>query len=170
MAVLRGCGAAIALLVIWPTAALCGQPRAQATIQATTPAAVKEKAIARCVRNGATIVDTSNTVQCRFKVEGGRGVMAQMLLGNAYSTPPEHVVQFTMADLSGSTLLLAQQWIETQMPGGQVQRADLNAKKHVVEAQSFVDAIAQDVAGDADAAIEKEKAPQMTAAPSTQGE
>lgn len=60
--------------------------------------------------------------------------MTQLLIGNAYSTPPVDKVRFSISKVEFSTHVWADMWVETQMPGGKtnkVQLTDNNSKNFV---------------------------------------
>lgn len=46
--------------------------------------------------------------------------MAQLLVGNAYSTAAQSKLRFSISKINDSVKVWADAWIESQMPGGQV--------------------------------------------------
>lgn len=68
-------------------------------------------------------------VLCAKEVSGFKGVLTQLLIGNAYSTTPTDNVRFQLVPWNGGTRAQVSEWIETQMAFGQVQRVPLNNGK-----------------------------------------
>jgi hypothetical protein len=91
-------------------------------------ASVSEKIVGLCASKGLLVqkADT-HQVACGGTMQGGDAAMAQFLIGNSYSTTPERLVQFTIFPYQNGTRVQAQQWIQTQMAFGQVNKAELNS-------------------------------------------
>ena len=87
-----------------------------------------ERLVGLCADKGILVQQvTPNQVTCGGTMTGGDAALAQMVIGNSYSTTPSQYVQFTMFPYQGGTRVQAQQWVETQMAFGQVNRAELNS-------------------------------------------
>ncbi|QEM94366.1 hypothetical protein FEI17_27350 (plasmid) [Kosakonia radicincitans] len=52
--------------------------------------------------------------------------MTQVLIGNSYSTPPIAVLHYTIGQQPDGVKVWADMWVETQMPGGQVNTMPAN--------------------------------------------
>lgn len=63
---------------------------------------------------------TTANVLCSKETPGGGAVMAQLLIGNAYSTTPLSKIRFSISKIDDGVKVWADAWIETQMPGGQL--------------------------------------------------
>ena len=50
----------------------------------------------------------------------------QLLLGNAYSTPPKYEVRYTLVSVQPGVRVIVNVSVSTQMPGGQVNRMSLS--------------------------------------------
>ncbi len=102
--------------------------RPEVTFATRNVASVSEKIVGLCASKGLLVqkADT-NQVVCGGTMQGGDAAMAQFLIGNSYSTTPERLVQFTIFPYQGGTRVQAQQWIQTQMAFGQVNKAELNS-------------------------------------------
>jgi hypothetical protein len=59
------------------------------------------------------------------QLEGGQGFMAQLLLGNSYSTPPIAEVSFNLSKQASKIKVMEFSSISTQMAFGQVNRGDM---------------------------------------------
>ncbi|MFP3798445.1 hypothetical protein [Paraburkholderia sp. SIMBA_027] len=132
--VLFGCATQQALLTDTPS----GHP--ETTFDGATLPEVQNKMIGLCSRIGAGVTETnSNIVVCTKTVQGQQAVMAQLLLGNSYSTTPVDRLRFIL-DASGSSVhVTAYESIETVMPFGQVHSADLTSNSARNGLQSALD-------------------------------
>lgn len=89
---------------------------------------VSAKLAALCADRGILVKEVTETkVVCGGTMSGGDAALAQLVVGNSYSTTPERYVQFTLFPYQGGTRVQAQQWIESQMAFGQVNRQELNS-------------------------------------------
>jgi hypothetical protein len=94
------------------------------------PAAVSDKLAILCADTSASVVEQDDRhVLCQRQVTGGKGILAQALLGNSYSTSPQMMVRFQILRDGTAARVQASQWIELQMAGGQTRRNDLNDRK-----------------------------------------
>lgn len=75
-------------------------------------------------RNMRIYQQSANQVVCGKTMEGGGSVLAQLALGNAYSTTPVYKVRFSLYQIGSDVRVIAYPSIETQMPGGQVNSLD----------------------------------------------
>ncbi|MFM0046330.1 hypothetical protein [Paraburkholderia sediminicola] len=89
---------------------------------------VQNLLIGRCSQLGGMVTDTnSNTVVCSRTLEGQQAVLAQLLLGNSYSTTPVDRIRFILDSNGSSVHVTAYESVETTMPFGQVNRAELKS-------------------------------------------
>ena len=105
---------------------------------------VKSRLIDGCIRRGLIINEQgSSSVICEKTMEVGQGaIMAQLVLGNQYSTTPVQKAQFTITRRGQDVVVVAtRQWVETQMAFGQMQRAELNTNEQLNNLQLFLDSI-----------------------------
>lgn len=80
----------------------------------------------KCMDATWSVVKTSEQeVVCESPLTTGRQLLAQMAMGNAYSTPPRRFFKFNIVEMGGISRVQSGGWIETQMPFGQVQKVDL---------------------------------------------
>jgi hypothetical protein len=100
---------------------------------------VRSKLIDGCSSRGILVQEASgNQVVCGKTMEGGDAVLAQMLVGNSYSTTPERKIRFIIYQIGSDVKVTAQQWIESQMAMGQVRRLELNGNNHKNDIQQFL--------------------------------
>lgn len=68
---------------------------------------------------------------------GGQAVMAQLAMGNAYSTTPKQSVRYTLVQLNQDVRVWATMYTSTQMAFGQVNQVQMtsNAAKNSVQIQ-----------------------------------
>ena len=86
-----------------------------------------------------SLIDTSGSVNAAF---------TQVMLGNAYSTPPKTEISFYFSQLPGRTKVTVNAAVSTQMPGGQINRVFLKDNNAVFNSW-------QGALGRAKAALEK---------------
>jgi len=93
------CGAFMAMTAsVWPTVVQADSPKTlpQAWF-AETPEEISSRLAGACADRGGSVVEQDNFhVLCQKTAEGLRGAMAQVLVGNAYSTTPEIKVRFSI--------------------------------------------------------------------------
>lgn len=105
--------------------------RPEVAFATKSPAKVAEKITARCAAKGLLVRKTSpNEVICGGTMSGGDAMLAQLAIGNSYSTQPEQYIRFTIFPVRGRVRVQTYQWIETQMAFGQVNKLELNSGKH----------------------------------------
>ncbi len=94
---------------------------------------VKNRIVDVCVNGGFQVTDSGGALlSCWKTMEGGSAVLAQVLIGNSYSSPPTQHVQFAVTERNESVVVTStSQWIETQMAFGQIKRQELNSNKHL---------------------------------------
>lgn len=118
---LLGCAAPVERMAQTPS----GRP--EVVFSTRSAAAVSEKLVGLCASKGILVQKSaSNEVVCGGTMTGGDAVLAQILIGNSYSTTPERYVRFTIFPYQGKTRVQAYQWVETQMAFGQVNKNELN--------------------------------------------
>jgi len=136
------CGLVLGFTACTPQQALIKQTASgypEGVFPDSTIEVVRSKIFEGCSSRGIPIQDTSgNQVVCGKTMEGGEAIMAQMLIGNSYSTTPELKVRFIIYQLDSNVKVTAQQWIESQMAYGQVRRIELNANHHKNDLQNFL--------------------------------
>lgn len=111
----------------------------EGVFQNTTLDAVRSRLIEGCSSRGVLVQEASgNQVVCGKTMEGGDAVLAQMLVGNSYSTTPDRKIRFIMYQSGADVRVTAQQWIESQMAFGQVRRQELNGNNHRNDIQQFL--------------------------------
>jgi len=101
---------------------------------------VKAKIMDACISIGAMVSEaSSNQVVCGKAMEGGQAALTQVLIGNAYSTTPQQKIRFVMYVLNSNVKVTAQEWVETQMPGGQLQTVEIrnNNEKNGIQRMLF---------------------------------
>lgn len=100
---------------------------------------VKSALIDSCVSRGYGIQDASpNQIICTQNLKEGEQILAQFMMGNAYSTPPQKKARFTIYQVGQNTKVVASLWVETQMAFGQVKQVELNAPAQVNSLQSML--------------------------------
>lgn len=102
--------------------------RAEGVFLDTTTDRVRDRLVGFCSNNGAMVEEATETqVVCSRTMQGGQAVMAQMIVGNSYSTTPEQKVRFVLSRQPDGVRVVIYQWVESQMAMGQVRRQELNS-------------------------------------------
>lgn len=100
---------------------------------------VRSKLIGGCSSRGILVQESSgNQVVCGKTMDGGEAVLAQVLVGNSYSTTPERKIRFVIYQSGADVRVTAQQWIELQMAFGQIRRTELDGNNQKNELQQFL--------------------------------
>jgi hypothetical protein len=100
---------------------------------------VSDKLAILCANRDATVIEQDDRhVLCQRAVSGGKGVIAQSMLGNSYSTSPQLMIRFQVLRDGKAARVQASQWIELQTAGGQVRRTDLNGSKQRMELENIL--------------------------------
>jgi hypothetical protein len=77
-------------------------------------------------------------VLCGKMMSGFKGALAQVLIGNSYSTTPELKARFQAVAVPTGTRVQVVQWVETQMAFGQIRRQELNGSKAFNDAMALL--------------------------------
>jgi hypothetical protein len=94
---------------------------AQAIIPNRAPSEILASMTRNCIAERMLIEETTpNGLVCSKVMTGGRGFAAQLLIGNAYSTPPKDKLRVTVVAVGPDTQIQVQHTIETQMAFGQI--------------------------------------------------
>lgn len=105
----------------------------------TTVEIVRSKLIDGCSSRGVMVQEAAgNQVVCGKTMEGGDAVLAQLVVGNSYSTIPEQKIRFVLYQSGTEVKVSAQQWIELQMAFGQLKRQELNNNNQRNYIQQFL--------------------------------
>ncbi|UXU91427.1 hypothetical protein [Burkholderia sp. S-53] len=131
---LFGCATQQALM----TETTSGYP--ETTFEGATLPDVQNLLIGRCSTAGAMVTETNpNMVICSRTLQGQQAILAQMLLGNSYSTTPVDRIRFVLDSNASDVHVTAYEWVETTMPFGQVNRAELTSNNSRNALQSSLD-------------------------------
>lgn len=102
----------------------------------------RSRVIEACSTRGLSVYDSNaNSVVCGKALTGQKAVLAQMLVGNSYSTTPEDKIRFILFQSGSDVKINAEEWIETQMALGQVRREPLSNNNQQNGLQEFLFAI-----------------------------
>lgn len=98
---------------------------------------VKDALVSFCNGKGLNVFEaTESTVICGKPADS---VIAQMVVGNAYSTAAMAKTRFTIATVSNASKVWADMWLESQMPGGQVNQMPITSNGAINRAQAVLD-------------------------------
>jgi hypothetical protein len=104
--------------------------RPEAIFDGQMPSAVLGKLAGLCMdRRGVVISQDSNQVVCQKELPPGDALLAQLAIGNAYSTTPVLKIRFSAAQTNGGTRIQVYEWIETQMAFGQMQTMEVSSNR-----------------------------------------
>lgn len=106
---------------------------------ALSPSEVSDKLAILCADRNATVIEQDDRhVLCQREVGGGKGILAQVFLGNSSSTSPQLTIRFSILRDGKSVRVQASQWVELQMAGGQVRKMDLRNQKQDAQLQDLL--------------------------------
>ncbi len=71
-------------------------------------------------------------------MKGSDAVLAQMAIGNSYSTTPQRKIRFTIYKIENDIKVVAQEWIESQMAFGQINIQELKSNNQRNSVQNFL--------------------------------
>lgn len=112
-----------------------GKPEAE--YPGKTKAQVKDALVVFCNSKGLNVFEATDTnVVCGKPTDS---VLAQMMVGNAYSTPAMAKLRFTIASVNETPKVWSDMWIESQMPGGQVNQVASTSNKDKNSVQAILD-------------------------------
>ncbi len=119
-----------------------GSGKAEATFEGVTVDEVRNNITLACAQAGKEIVTDTHSVTCSQLDKGGRGNMAQFLLGNGYSGTPYERVKFTFAATPNGVFVVADPWLEMTMGFGEKKIIPINNNAMRNELQAGLDAAA----------------------------
>lgn len=104
---------------------------------------MKNEIVLVCAQRGMEVETSSHAVTCGRREEGGRGILAQALVGNAYSQTPMTKVRFTLAETNGGVFVVADPWLEMTMGFGEIKRIPITNNAFRNDLQSGLDQAAE---------------------------
>ena len=114
----------------------------EGTFMNTSVAKVRNKLIAACDSHGIMVSEsTENSVLCGKEMSGGDAVLAQVLIGNSYSTTPRDKIRFTIYQAGKNVKVSGHEWIETQMAFGQMHQVELNGNNQFNSVQRMLNSL-----------------------------
>lgn len=97
---------------------------------AQPPEEVSGMLVNMCAEHNSTVIEQdSYHVVCSRQDNSLKGALAQVMIGNAYSTTPELKVRLNLVRQGANTKVIASQWIETVMAFGQVRTSPVTGVK-----------------------------------------
>lgn len=100
---------------------------------------VRSKIIEGCTSQGFMVIESSpNQIVCGTSMKGSDAVLAQMAIGNSYSTTPQRKIRFTIYKIENDIKVVAQEWIESQMAFGQINIQELKSNNQRNSVQNFL--------------------------------
>ena len=117
--------------------------KAEAVLPNITVDAFRNEAILRCAQHGGEMESGQNSVICSREETGGRGIAAQLLVGNAYSGTPHTKLRLTFAQQGTGLYVVADEWLEITMGFGEVKKIPLTSNALRNSLQTDLDTIAE---------------------------
>ncbi|MDM3264664.1 hypothetical protein OGW15_10160 [Citrobacter sp. Cf039] len=112
-----------------------GKPEAE--YPGKTKEQVKDALVSYCNQKGLSVFEsTESLVICGKQTDS---VLAQMLVGNSYSTPSMAKIRFTIASVNNAPKVWSDMWIESQMPGGQLNQMPSKNNTDINSVQNMLD-------------------------------
>ena len=92
-----------------------------------------------CAKLGATIVEESETrVKCYANITEGVKEWGRMFLGTGHSSDIHVYIQFNLIKRGADTHVQVLEWMQLQMPRGQIRRKDHNTPYYNNDAQAYL--------------------------------
>lgn len=109
----------------------------EVVIENVTVEAVHDRILERLLSKGARIeIDTPSRITVSKEVEGQREMWLRLAISNSYSTPVRADLNFSIIKISSGVKVFVQMSAWSQMPGGQIQRMDLNGNQDFNDVQA----------------------------------
>ena len=106
----------------------------------TTRTSVMNALTSYCNEKGFMVLEaTDSNVLCSKETDGMGSVMAQMAIGNAYSTTPVGKLRFSIGEIGDKIKVWTDAWIETQMAMGQVNQMKITDNASINALQERLD-------------------------------
>lgn len=126
-----------------------GSGKAEARMPNVTPEKFRSAVAYSCSSHGATITSDEFSVTCSARATGARAGLAQVMLGNRFSSHPFEKIRYTITPLpEGGIFVVADAWLEMGMGFGEVKRVPNNNTELRNQQQRMLDEIARATDGD----------------------
>lgn len=99
------------------------------TIASTDMQRIRGNLISRNATTGWILEQETQSILLFTRTDSSgsaQSAATQVLLGNAYSTPPKYEARYTLIPVATGTRVIVNASVSTQMPGGQVNRLSLS--------------------------------------------
>lgn len=134
---LAGCAASVPLTKVTAS----GKPEVIYNTASKTD--VKDLLLNMCHQNSLAVFDSNDSsVICGKEKEGSKAILAQLVMGNSYSTQPVDKVRFTIMKQDNKVKVWADIWMETQMGMGQIKQMDIKDNQSLNKIQAMLDSVA----------------------------
>ena len=103
----------------------------------------KNRLIDGCLNKGLQVEEKGNSgVICWEELKGGESILATLVVGNSYSTPPVQRTQFVLTETADSVRIVGtRMWLETQMAFGQTRTQVLDSNNQLNSIQNFLNGL-----------------------------
>ena len=99
-----------------------------------------------CTRTGLNVREASeHKVVCAKPMNGMKAIATQVAIGNQYSTTPQEVITFNIAQMNNDVFVSARISVDTQMAMGQVNSVELFNKKNNATIQKTLDSVSKEL-------------------------
>ena len=111
----------------------------QAIFKNKSRKSLSETFAVHCAKLGATIVEESETrVKCDENISEGVKSWGRAFLGTGHSSDIHAYIQFNLIKRGVDTHVQVLNWVQLQMPGGQIRRKDYNTPYYNNDAQAYL--------------------------------
>jgi hypothetical protein len=90
----------------------------------TTITAARATALADLETRGKVVDITDSSLTVEKELEGGQAILAQLAMGNAYSSTPVGRLKLTYVQMGDDVKVYGNAWVQTQMPTGAINKTD----------------------------------------------
>lgn len=119
------------------TGTISGKP--EVLFASATSAAVRNRIVEHCSNMGMDVAEaTEQLVTCDFEARFGDQLVVALFVNGSANASPKNRLRFTLIQQGGDVRVIARQWVETQMPFGQVRSIELNHGERFAETQELL--------------------------------
>lgn len=117
----------------------------EATFYGVSLSRVQAKLEAGCLAYGLTVYQmSSKEVICGKILSGFRALSARIAIDIFNSTTPQQKVRFILNSSGNEVHVSGKQWLEVQLPSGEIRVLSLNRNMHQNEIQKFLSSLGAD--------------------------
>lgn len=145
----------LGILTIAASSMSIAQQWPETTIKNVSLTDVKNRFVLGCTRTGLNVREASDhKVVCAKAMNGMKAIATQVAIGNQYSTTPQEVVTFNIAQMNNDVFVSARISVDTQSAMGQVNSVEPFNKKNNATIQKTLDNVSKELSKPSEQTLE----------------